>query len=82
MFLPGAPNPWSGSVVFVKAERVKTLTVNVMEALKFFRTLGKGSEAIAAACLGPGAEVLGQRGGAACGPGKTGSYRELSGPTI
>jgi uncharacterized membrane protein len=48
IYLPGAPNPWSGSVVFVLAERVKKLPVSVTDALKIIRTLGRGSEALAA----------------------------------
>jgi uncharacterized membrane protein len=52
VYLPGAPNPWSGNVVFVSAERVRKLPVSVTEALKILRTLGRGSEAIAAAYAG------------------------------
>jgi uncharacterized membrane protein len=48
IYLPGAPNPWSGSVIFVLAERVKKLPVSVTDALKIIRTLGRGSEALAA----------------------------------
>ena len=33
IYLPGAPNPWSGNVVFVAANRVKNLSVSVTEAL-------------------------------------------------
>ena len=46
LYLPGAPNPWSGSVVFVLAERVRKLQVPVTEALKMIRALGRGSEAL------------------------------------
>ena len=49
VYLPGAPNPWSGSVVFVSADRVKKLPVSLTEVLKILRVLGRGSEAIAAA---------------------------------
>ena len=52
VYLPGAPNPWSGSVAFVSADRVKKLAVSVPEALKIIRTLGRGSEALAAAYRG------------------------------
>ena len=48
VYLPGAPNPWSGSVVFVLAERVGRLPVPVTEVLKMIRTLGRGSETLAA----------------------------------
>ena len=46
--LRGAPNPWSGSVVFVVAEHVRKLQVPVTEALKMIRALGRGSEALTA----------------------------------
>ena len=48
LYLPGAPNPWSGSVVFVVAERVRKLQVPVTEALKMIRALGRGSDALTA----------------------------------
>ena len=48
LYLPGAPNPWSGNVAFVLAERVSKLPVPVTEALGMIRTLGRGSEALAA----------------------------------
>ena len=48
VYLPGAPNPWSGNVVFVREERVSKLHVPVTEALKMIRTLGRGSEALVA----------------------------------
>jgi uncharacterized membrane protein len=46
VYLPGAPNPWSGSVVFVLAERVRKLQVPVTDALKMVRALGRGSDAL------------------------------------
>jgi uncharacterized membrane protein len=48
LYLPGAPNPWSGTVVFVRAEQVSRLPVPVTEVLKMIRTLGRGSETLAA----------------------------------
>jgi uncharacterized membrane protein len=42
VYLPGAPNPWSGSVVYVSSERVKPLPITLTEALRSIRTLGKG----------------------------------------
>ncbi len=44
IYLPGAPNPWSGSVVYVDAERVTQLDVTVPDAVKRIRTLGRGTE--------------------------------------
>jgi len=49
VYLPGAPNPWSGSVIFVSPDKVKRLSVSAPEALKILRTLGRGSEALALA---------------------------------
>jgi uncharacterized membrane protein len=48
VYMPGAPNPWSGSVVFVETERIRKLPVSVTEALKVIRTLGRGSETLGA----------------------------------
>jgi len=47
VYLPGAPNPWSGSVVLVLAEQVRRLPVAVTDSLKLIRMLGRGSEAFA-----------------------------------
>ena len=46
LYLPSAPNPWSGTVVYVTADRVKRLPMSLNEALKNIRMLGKGSSAI------------------------------------
>jgi uncharacterized membrane protein len=43
VYLPGAPNPWSGTVVYVSQERVQPLAMTLTEALRNIRTLGKGS---------------------------------------
>ena len=43
IYLPGAPNPWSGSVVFVSNDRIKPLSISLPDALRNIRTLGKGS---------------------------------------
>jgi len=47
VYLPGAPNPWSGNVVLVEVERVRRLPVSAAETLKILRALGTGSEAFA-----------------------------------
>lgn len=44
IYLPGAPNPWSGSVVYVTPDRVRRLEISVAETVKRIRTLGRGSE--------------------------------------
>ena len=46
VYLPSAPNPWSGTVVYVTNDRVKHLPMSLNEALKNIRMLGKGSSAI------------------------------------
>ncbi len=43
IYLPGAPNPWSGSVVYVSEDRVDRLDMTVSEAIKSLRQLGRGS---------------------------------------
>jgi uncharacterized membrane protein len=47
VYLPGAPNPWSGAIVYVSRERVKPLPMMLTEALRNIRSLGKGSIDIA-----------------------------------
>jgi uncharacterized membrane protein len=47
VYLPGAPNPWSGTVVYVSEERVQPLAMTLTEALRSIRTLGKESIEIA-----------------------------------
>jgi uncharacterized membrane protein len=42
VYLPGAPNPWSGTVVYVSSERVKPLAITLTDAIRNIRTLGKG----------------------------------------
>ena len=42
VYLPGAPNPWSGTIVYVSHERVLPLSMTLTEALRNIRTLGKG----------------------------------------
>lgn len=46
IFLPGAPSPMSGDVVFVKKERLKKLDITSVEAFKIQKKLGIGSSAI------------------------------------
>ncbi len=44
VFLPGAPNPWSGNVVYVEPDRVTKLDMTVPDAVKLVRTLGRGTK--------------------------------------
>ena len=48
IYLPSAPNPWSGSVVYVTEERVIRLSITLNEALKNIRMLGKGTSELQA----------------------------------
>ena len=43
VFLPGAPDPWSGSVCVVAAERIQPLPLNIREVSDLMKRLGKGS---------------------------------------
>ena len=46
VFLPGAPSPMSGDVVFVKKERLKKLDITSVEAFKIQKKLGMDSASI------------------------------------
>lgn len=46
LFLPGSPDPWSGSVVYVPAERVTPLSADVTTILRSLRSAGRGSGAL------------------------------------
>jgi uncharacterized membrane protein len=43
VFLPGAPDPWSGSVCAVTVDRLQPLAMNIKEISVFMKRLGKGS---------------------------------------
>jgi uncharacterized membrane protein len=43
IYLPDAPNPWSGSVIHIHADRVKQLAIPVAQALSSIRKIGLGS---------------------------------------
>jgi len=43
VYVPGAPNPWAGSVLMVTSDRVKYLHVSMANAIKTFSMLGKGT---------------------------------------
>ena len=44
IYLPGAPDPWSGSVVYFSEDRVKRLDMTVAQAINNIRHLGRGSQ--------------------------------------
>jgi len=43
VFLPGSPDPWSGSVVIVESSRVQRLEIPFTEAIATAEQLGRGS---------------------------------------
>lgn len=43
VYLPGAPNPWSGTVVYLESDRVEKLDMSVADAIKSIQSLGRGS---------------------------------------
>ncbi len=43
VYLPGAPNPWSGSVAYFNVDRVKRLEMTVSQAVRNIQTIGLGS---------------------------------------
>jgi uncharacterized membrane protein len=43
VYLPGSPDPWSGSVAHVEAERVDPLPADFASAIKTLRGVGSGS---------------------------------------
>lgn len=43
IYLPGSPNPWSGSVGYFEEDRVERLEMSVPDAINNIRHLGRGS---------------------------------------
>jgi len=43
VYLPGSPNPWSGSVGYFEEDRVERLNMSVPDAINNIRHLGRGS---------------------------------------
>lgn len=46
VFVPGAPNPSSGDVFFVRKERLKTLDITELDAMKIYKRMGIDSSKI------------------------------------
>ncbi|MFG4001073.1 DUF502 domain-containing protein [Flavobacterium aquidurense] len=46
VFVPAAPNPWSGSICFVEKKDIKEVGISQKEALACIRKLGFGSAAL------------------------------------
>lgn len=43
VFLPGAPDPWSGSIVFVSENQIKPLQADIQQTKNVFESLGRNS---------------------------------------
>lgn len=43
VFIPGAPDPWAGSLYVMSADRIEPLDVSLKDAVKKIRALGSGS---------------------------------------
>jgi uncharacterized membrane protein len=51
VFLPGAPDPWSGSVVLVSHERVAGVPVEIGALHRSLKSIGRGSAELLHATL-------------------------------
>jgi uncharacterized membrane protein len=49
VYLPGSPDPWSGSVAYVEAARVRPMSIEFSEALATCEQMGRDSAQIVAA---------------------------------
>jgi len=46
IYLPGAPDPWSGTVAYFSMDRVRKLELSASEAMSNVKRLGRGSQAL------------------------------------
>ncbi len=46
LFLPGSPDPWSGTVVYVTPERVETLNIDFHTVIRNLRGIGRESDIV------------------------------------
>ncbi len=46
VFIPDAPSPWSGSVLYIEKKNVRKLKISQKQALEFIKKLGAGSAAV------------------------------------
>lgn len=46
IFIPGAPDPWSGSLVYVTPDRVSAIALSVPQAITHLRRLGQGASSL------------------------------------
>ena len=54
IFIPGAPDPWAGSVAVVAGDRVVPLDMTVKSAITLIKRLGRGSVDVLRNPIGPG----------------------------
>ena len=47
VYLPGAPDPWSGSVVYLTEDRVESVSMSVGDVVRCIRMLGRNSSGYA-----------------------------------
>lgn len=57
IYLPGAPDAWSGSVVLVPAERIEALDIDPSDLARSLQGLGRGTAALLSAAAGRRAGV-------------------------
>ncbi|MBF0121591.1 MAG: DUF502 domain-containing protein [Desulfobacterales bacterium] len=46
IYVPGAPNPWSGAIQIMNADRIEPLTATMMEVVELNKRLGRGTSHI------------------------------------
>ncbi len=56
IYVPGAPNPWGGSVLYVTVDRISRHTMALRESFAHLSRLGKGPKSIAESVLQAAAE--------------------------
>lgn len=44
-FVPGSPDPWSGSILVLEADRIEPLPINLMAAVQTIQLAGQGTRA-------------------------------------
>lgn len=45
VFIPDAPKPWSGTIIYVTPDRIKILNITQKQAVDYLRVLGRGMHA-------------------------------------
>ena len=46
IYMPGAPNPWSGSVIYVEQDRISQLNITARQAIQHLQQAGKGLKSL------------------------------------